>query len=54
MQPLWLLLVVVLGLSVVGLHQVNSEEVYVLDSQRAAESGFEIYEYLGLYQSELT
>ncbi len=49
-----LLLMIVLGLSVVGLSAaVYSETEDVLDTQKAIDSGLEIYEYLGLYQFEL-
>ena len=49
-----LLLMIVLGLSVVGLAPaVYSATANVLDTQKAVDSGFEIYEYLGLYQFEL-
>jgi len=51
MQSFWLLLVVILGLSV--LPSVYSETWSVLNTQKAVDSGMEIYEYLGLYQFEL-
>ncbi len=49
---LLLMLVLVVGMSVV-LPSVYSATADVLDTQKAVDSGMEIYEYLGLYQFEL-
>ncbi len=56
MQSLLLLmLVLVVGMSV-GLSSVYGgqlKEAHILDTQKAVDSGLEIYEYLGLYQVEI-